>query len=113
VEDVVARGGGVLRVGADVEVQASAVGQEDVAAAPPGHDPAEQVAGHLVGAEAALAAERAGDPVLVLEPEDPALHGCNLSPSAADGADPGAVALSRPRRGPSGRAARPARGCAR
>ena len=74
VEDRVALGRGVLRVGADVEVQAGAVGEEDVAAATPRHDPSEEVAGHLVGAQAALAPERARDAVLVLESEDPALH---------------------------------------
>ena len=74
VVDRVALGRGVLGVGADVEVQPGAVGQEHVAAAAPGHDPPEQVAGHLVGAEPPLPAERAGDAVLVLEPEDAALH---------------------------------------
>ena len=43
-------------------------------AAAPRHDPAEQVAGDLVGAEPALAAERAGDAVLVLEAEDAPVH---------------------------------------
>ena len=74
VADGVALGGGVLGVGADVEVQAGAVGQEDVGGAAPGHDPAEEVAGHLVGAEPALAPQRAGDAVLVLEAEDSPLH---------------------------------------
>ena len=59
---------------ADVEVEPGAVLEEHVAAATPGHDPPEQVAGHLVGAEAALPPQRAGDAVLVLEPEDPAIH---------------------------------------
>src|SRR3546814_10255765 len=62
-------------MGADVEVEPGAVGQEHVAAAPPRHDPPEQVPGDLVGAEAALTPQRAGGPVLVLQPEDPAVHG--------------------------------------
>ena len=52
VDDVVALGGGVLRVAADVEVEPGAVAEEDVAAAAPGHDLAEQVAGDLVRATA-------------------------------------------------------------
>ncbi len=72
--DGVALGGGVLGVAADVEVQARPVGQEDVAAAAPGHHAPEQVAGHLVRAEPALAVERARDAVLGLDPEDPAVH---------------------------------------
>ena len=66
---------GVLGVGADVEVQAGAVLQEHVGAAAPADDPAEQVAGDLVGAEPALPAQRARDAVLVLEAVDPPLHG--------------------------------------
>jgi hypothetical protein len=44
----VALGRGVLGVAADVEVEPGAVAQEHVRRAPPGHDPAEQVARHLV-----------------------------------------------------------------
>ena len=72
--DRVALGRGVLGVAAHVEVEAGAVLEEDVARPAPRHDPAEQVPGDLVGAQAALAAQRARDPVLVLEPEDPAFH---------------------------------------
>ena len=54
--DVVALGRGVLGVAADVEVEPGAVAEEDVAAAAPGDDPAEQVAGDLVGTQPALAA---------------------------------------------------------
>ena len=74
VGDRVALGRRVLGVAADVEVEAGAVLEEDVARAAPRDDPAEQVAGDLVGAQAALAAQRARDAVLVLEPEDPPLH---------------------------------------
>ncbi len=70
----VAFGRGVLGVRAHVEVQPGAVLEEHVRAAPPRHDPPEQVAGDLVGAEAALAPQRAGDAVLVLEPVDAPLH---------------------------------------
>ena len=74
VADRVALGRGVLGVAADVEVEAGAVLEEDVARPAPRHDPAEQVAGDLVGAEPALAAQGAGDAVLVLEAEDAPLH---------------------------------------
>ena len=70
----VALRGGVLRVRADVEVEARAVAQEDVGRPPPRHDPAEQVAGHLVGREAPLAVEGAGDTELGLDPVNPPLH---------------------------------------
>ena len=72
--DGVALGRGVLGVAADVEVEAGAVLEEDVARPAPGDHPAEQVAGDLVGAQAALATQRARDPVFVLEPENPAFH---------------------------------------
>nr|BFE80018.1 hypothetical protein GCM10020093_026190 [Planobispora longispora] len=72
--DVVALGGGVLRMAAHVEVEAGAVAQEDVARPPPGDDPAEQVARDLVGGQPPLPPERAGDAVLVLKPEDATIH---------------------------------------
>ena len=74
VVDRVALGRRVLGVAADVEVEPGAVLEEDVARAAPRDDPAEEIAGDLVGAEAALAAEGAGDAVLVLEAEDAPLH---------------------------------------
>ena len=64
----------VLGVAADVEVEAGAVLEEDVARPAPGDDPAEQVAGDLVGTESALAAQGAGDAVFVLEAEDAPIH---------------------------------------
>src|SRR5262249_18293959 len=64
----------VLGVAADVEVEPGAVLEEDVAGAAPRDHAAEQVARDLVRAETALAAQRAGDAVLVLEAEDAALH---------------------------------------
>ena len=86
VVDRVALGRGVLGVAADVEVEPCAVREEHVRAATPGHDPPEEVAGDFVGAEAALAAQGARDAVLVLEPEDPALHA-----RQATGGHPGGV----------------------
>src|SRR5579871_1153129 len=74
VVDGVALGGGVLGVGADVEVEPGTVLQEHVGTAAPRHDTAEQVARHLVGAQSPLALERARDAVLVLEPENPSIH---------------------------------------
>ena len=72
--DVVALGSGVLGMAADVEVEPGAVLQEHVGRAPPAHHPAEEVAGHLVGAEPTLAAQGAGHPVLVLQAVDPLVH---------------------------------------
>src|SRR5690606_5523603 len=83
----VALGSGVLGVAADVEVEPGAVLQEDVGGPPPGHDPAEQVPSHLVGAQAALATESAGDPVLVLQAEDPAFHVASLGERGGFGTD--------------------------
>src|SRR5579862_6148240 len=80
VVDAVALGRRILRVAPDVEVQAGAVLEEDVGGPPPAHDAAEEVAGDLVGAQAALAAKGEGDAVLVLEPEDPALHVLTVVP---------------------------------
>ena len=74
VGDRVALGRRVLGVAADVEVQPGAVLEEHVARPAPRDDPAEEVAGDLVGAQPALAAQRAGDAVLVLEPEDAPFH---------------------------------------
>ena len=69
---------------ADVEVQARAVLEEDVGGAAPVHDPAEEVPCHLVGRQASLPAERAGDAVLVLEPEDPPVHGRKPTPGCRE-----------------------------
>src|SRR5699024_3194005 len=72
--ETVALGGGVLGVAAHVQIQASTVAQEHVAAAPPGDHSAEEVPCDLVGRQAALSPEGTGDPVLVLQPEDPSFH---------------------------------------
>ena len=66
-------------MGPDIEVEARAVAEEDVARAPPRDDPPEQIARDLVGSEPALALRRAGDAVLVLDPEDPPLYAPTLS----------------------------------
>jgi len=65
---------GVLGMAADVEIEAGPVLEEDVRRATPAHDPAEEVARHLVRTEAPLPSQRAGHAVLVLEAEDPSLH---------------------------------------
>src|SRR5207248_1573428 len=52
VADRVAFWGRVLGMAADVEVEAGAVLEEDVARPAPGNHPAEEVTGDLVGAEA-------------------------------------------------------------
>ena len=72
--DGVTLGRGVLRVRADVQVEAGAVAQEHVARASPGHHPAEQVAGHLVRRQPPLPPIGAGDAVLGLEAEDSPVH---------------------------------------
>ena len=82
VVDGVALGGGVLGVGADVEVEPGPVLQEDVRRTAPGDHPTEKVAGHLVRAQAPLAPEGAGDAVLVLEAEDPTFHKRSVRPRA-------------------------------
>ena len=74
VGDRVALGCGVLGMAPHVEVEPGAVLEEDVARTSPGDDAPEEVTGDLVGAEAALPPERAGDAVLVLEPEDAPIH---------------------------------------
>src|SRR5207248_7998857 len=74
IDEVVALRGGVLGVAANVEVEAGAVLEEDVGAAAPGDDAAEQVTRDFVRAQPALAAERARDAVLVLDPVDPPVH---------------------------------------
>ena len=80
--EVVALGGGVLGVAADVEVEPAAVAQEDVGAAPPGDHPPEQVAGDLVRGEPALPLEGARDAVLGLDAEDPSVHVRSLGAGA-------------------------------
>ena len=66
---------GVLGVAAHIEVQAGTIGEEDVAAAAPCHDAAEQVAGDLIRRQAPLPLECAGDAVLGLDAEDAPFHG--------------------------------------
>ena len=100
--DVVALGRGVLRVEAGVQVEPRAVFQEHVGVARAGDDLLEQVAGDVVGRQAALAVQGTGEAVLVLEAEDPALHrrdSC-LSGAAPDFiVQPSVARLTWPRRG--------------
>ncbi len=72
--DAVALGGGVLGMGTNVEVEARPVLQEHIAAASPADHTTKEVTRHLVGTQASLAAQSAGDAVLVLEPVDAPLH---------------------------------------
>ncbi len=98
IRDVVALRGGVLGVEAGVEIQARAVLEEDVGVARPGDDLLEQVAGDIVGREAALAVEGTGQAVLVLEAEDAPLHvGISLTGERAEGNYSGGGSTRRPR----------------
>src|SRR4029077_17566670 len=72
--EVVALGGGVLGVAAHIEIQPRAVAQEHVRTAAPRHHPPEQIAGNLVGAQPAMAMERAGDTEFCLDAHDSSLH---------------------------------------
>src|SRR5206468_1232236 len=72
---VVALGRRVLGMEPGVEVEPGAVFQEDVRVAGAGNDLLEQVTGDVVGRQATLTVEGAGEAVLVLEAEDPTLHG--------------------------------------
>ena len=70
----VALGGGELGMGSDVEIEPGAVLEKDVGRPPPGHHPTEEISGDLVRAEPSLPPKGAGDPVLVLDPEDASIH---------------------------------------
>jgi len=72
--DVIALGRRVLGVEPGVEVEARAVLEEDVRVAGAGDDLLEEVPRDVVGRQATLAVQGAGETVLVLEAEDPALH---------------------------------------
>jgi DNA-binding MarR family transcriptional regulator len=61
-------------VTAHVEIEPRTVAQEDVAAAAPGDDSAEQIPGNLVRRQPTLPPKRTGHPVLVLQTEDPSIH---------------------------------------
>ncbi len=74
VHDVVALRGRVLRMEAGVEIEARPVLEEHIGVASPGDDFLEEVSRDVVGGQPALAVQGAGEAVLVLEAEDPALH---------------------------------------
>ena len=74
VGDVVALGRGVLGMEARVEIEAGAVLEEDIGVAGARDDLLEQVPRDIVGRQPPLAVQRAGEAVLVLEPEDAPLH---------------------------------------
>src|SRR5262249_4279543 len=71
---IVALGGRVLRVEPRVEVEPRSVLQEDIRISSAGDDLLEEVARDIVGRQAALTVQGAGETVLVLEAEDPTLH---------------------------------------
>src|SRR5699024_10641077 len=71
---VVAFCGGVLGVGAHVQVQPGAIAEEHVRGTAPGHDFAEQVAGGLLGGDTGSVGCGAGQPELGLQAEDSADH---------------------------------------
>src|SRR5215469_5331048 len=86
VGDVVALGRGVLGMEAGVEVEPRAVLQEDVGVARSGNDLLEKIASDVVGRQAPLAVEGAGQAVLVFEAEDATLHvGISLTGAGAGG----------------------------
>src|SRR5215211_5033546 len=73
-DQIVAFCGRVLRMGADVEVYPRSVAQKDIAAAPPRHDPPEEIARNFVRSEPSRAARGARDAILCLKSEDSAVH---------------------------------------
>ena len=88
VGDVVALGRGVLGMEARVEIEAGAVLEEDVGVAGARDDLLEEVPRHVVGRQAALAVQGAGEAVLVLEAEDAPLHvRTQANRGAAEGKD--------------------------
>jgi len=72
--DVIALGRRVLGVEPGVEVEARAVLEEDVRVVGTRDDFLEEVPRDVVGRHATLAVQGAGETVLVLKAEDPALH---------------------------------------
>ena len=83
-DQAVALGGCVLGVRTHVEVQPRTVAEEDVRTAAPRYDPPEQIAGHLVRAEPAVAVESARHTEFGLDTHDSPLHvfertGCRVT----------------------------------
>ena len=78
-DHVVALGRRVLGMEPGVEVQPGAVLEEHVRVACARDHFLEEIAGDVVRRESALSVQRAGETVLVLEAEDPALHGPRLT----------------------------------
>src|SRR5215218_4842260 len=73
-DQIVAFGCGVLRMRADIEVDAGAVAEKNVAAATPGHHAPEEITRDFVRSQPSRAARGARDAVLRLESEDSAVH---------------------------------------
>src|SRR5881296_3128475 len=105
--DVIALRRRVLRVETGVEVEARAVLEEDVGVPGAGDDFLEEIPRDVVGREAPLAVEGAGQAVLVLEAEDAALH-LDLSLARPTSVRPGVG--SAPRAGCAGTCAAPSSG---
>src|SRR6266540_7028563 len=97
VRDAVALWCGVFGVRANVQIQPCPVLQEHVGGPPPVDHPPEQIARDFVRRQAALAPERAGHAVLVLQAEDPPVHPASVD--AAPGWNGRAFASGSSRRG--------------
>ena len=70
----VALRGGIFRVATNVEVEAGTVLEEDVRGSTPTHHPSEEIAGHFIRTQPPLPTQNAGNPILILDAKDPALH---------------------------------------
>src|SRR2546425_629719 len=108
--DVIALRRRVLRVESCVQIQPSSIFQEHIRVAGAGDDFLEEIPRDVVGREAPLAVEGAGQAVLVLEAEDAALH-LDLSLARPTSVCPGVG--SAPRAGCAGTCAAPSCGPAR
>ena len=72
--ETVALGGCIFGVRTDVEIQPSAIAKEHVGTATPRNDAPEEVPGHLVWTEPAVAVERARHTEFGLDAHDSPLH---------------------------------------
>lgn len=64
----------VLRMTADVQIETCSIFQEDIRRSPPRDDSPEEVSGHFIGAQPALATQGTRDTIFGFEPEYPSLH---------------------------------------
>jgi hypothetical protein len=77
--EIVAFRGGVLRMGANVEIETCTIFEKDVGRPTPRDDPTKEVASDLIGAETTLPTQRARHAIFVLQPKDPAVHAVRLN----------------------------------